>query len=58
MVLVAVAVRPFLGDQAWLPALLFGAMLAPTDPISVLATLKTAKSTQQTKNTYRGRKFI
>ena len=41
-VLVAVAVRPFLGDSAWIPALLFGAMLAPTDPISVLATLKNA----------------
>ncbi|MDP6693006.1 MAG: cation:proton antiporter, partial [Phycisphaerales bacterium] len=30
MILVALAIRPFLGDAAWLPALLFGAMLAPT----------------------------
>jgi len=54
MVLVAVAVRPFLGDQAWLPALLFGAMLAPTDPISVLATLKTAKAPSRLKTLIEG----
>ncbi len=29
-------------EGVWLPALLFGAMLAPTDPISVLATFKRA----------------
>ena len=54
MVLVAVAVRPFLGDQAWLPALLFGAMLAPTDPISVLATLKNAKAPNRLKTLIEG----
>ena len=43
-VLVALAVRPFLGDASFMAALLFGAMLAPTDPISVIATLKTAKA--------------
>ncbi len=53
-VLVAVAIRPFLGDQAWLPALLFGAMLAPTDPISVLATLKTAKAPSRLKTLIEG----
>ena len=54
MVLVAVAVRPFLGDHAWLPALLFGAMLAPTDPISVLATLKTANAPKRLKTLIEG----
>jgi len=54
MVLVALAVRPFLGDNAWLPALLFGAMLAPTDPISVLATLKTAKAPNRLKTLIEG----
>jgi CPA1 family monovalent cation:H+ antiporter len=54
MVLVALAVRPFLGDAAWLPALLFGAMLAPTDPISVLATLKTAKAPSRLKTLIEG----
>jgi len=54
MVLVAVAVRPFLGDAAWLPALLFGAMLAPTDPISVLATLKTAKAPHRLRTLIEG----
>jgi CPA1 family monovalent cation:H+ antiporter len=43
---VALAIEPFLADGLaseagfWLPALLFGAMLAPTDPISVLATFR------------------
>jgi CPA1 family monovalent cation:H+ antiporter len=43
---VALAIEPFLADDLasdvgyWLPALLFGAMLAPTDPISVLATFR------------------
>ncbi len=54
MVLVAIAVRPFIGDNAWLPALLFGAMLAPTDPISVLATLKTAKAPTRLKTLIEG----
>jgi len=54
MVLVAIAVRPFIGDQAWLPALLFGAMLAPTDPISVLATLKTAKAPRRLRTLIEG----
>ena len=48
MFIVAMAVEPFLARHLaqeaglWLAALLFGAMLAPTDPISVLATFKTA----------------
>jgi CPA1 family monovalent cation:H+ antiporter len=54
MVLVAVAIRPFLGDNSWLPALLFGAMLAPTDPISVLATLKAAKAPSRLKTLIEG----
>ena len=54
MVLVAVATRPFLGSDAWLPALLFGAMLAPTDPISVLATLKTAKAPKRLRTLIEG----
>ncbi|MDP7008075.1 MAG: sodium:proton antiporter, partial [Phycisphaerales bacterium] len=53
-ILVAVAIRPFLGDNAWLPALLFGTMLAPTDPISVLATLKTAKAPNRLKTLIEG----
>jgi CPA1 family monovalent cation:H+ antiporter len=50
MVVVGLAIRPFLPGGViascgvWLPALLFGAMLAPTDPISVLATFKRAKA--------------
>jgi len=54
MVLVAVAVRPFLGGGVWLPALLFGAMLAPTDPISVMATLKTAKAPHKLRTLIEG----
>ena len=54
MVLVAVAIRPFIGDHAWLPALLFGAMLAPTDPISVLAILKTAKAPKRLRTLIEG----
>ncbi|MBC8201635.1 MAG: cation:proton antiporter, partial [Planctomycetes bacterium] len=54
MVFVAIAVRPFVGDYAWLPALLFGAMLAPTDPISVMATLKTAKAPSRLKTLIEG----
>ena len=54
MVFVAFAVRPFLGDHAWLPALLFGAMLAPTDPISVMATLKTANAPNRLKTLIEG----
>lgn len=46
-VAVAAAIKPFLPDAAvmgqniWLPALLFGAMFAATDPISVMAAFKT-----------------
>jgi len=54
MVFVAFAVRPFLSDRAWLPALLFGAMLAPTDPISVMATLKTANAPRRLKTLIEG----
>ncbi len=54
VVFVAFAVRPFLGDHAWLSALLFGAMLAPTDPISVVATLKTAKAPSRLKTLIEG----
>jgi len=53
-VLVAIAVRPFLGDFGWLPALLFGAMLAPTDPISVIATLKNAKAPHRLRTLIEG----
>jgi CPA1 family monovalent cation:H+ antiporter len=48
MIAVAAAMRLFLPDEVverfgvWLPALLCGAMLAPPDPISVLATFKRA----------------
>jgi CPA1 family monovalent cation:H+ antiporter len=50
MVAVGLAIRPFLPEAVighwgiWLPVLLFGAMLAPTDPISVLATFKRARA--------------
>jgi CPA1 family monovalent cation:H+ antiporter len=46
----ALAIRPFLPEAVtatwgvWIPALLVGAMLAPTDPISVLATFKQARA--------------
>lgn len=50
-VVTGAALMPFLDEQLtepfggpWLPALLFGAMFAPTDPISVLATFKTANA--------------
>lgn len=42
MVAVAMVIRPFLPEAvvqqhgAWMPALLFGAVLAPTDPISAV----------------------
>jgi len=57
---VGVAVKPFLPDDSalpvspWLAALLFGAMLAPTDPISVLATFKTAKAPEGLKTLVEG----
>jgi CPA1 family monovalent cation:H+ antiporter len=44
------AIKPFLPEAVtatwgvWIPALLVGAMLAPTDPISVLATFKRANA--------------
>ena len=53
-VLVAYAIRPFLGEGSWIAALLFGAMLAPTDPISVLATLKTAKAPHRLRTLIEG----
>ena len=53
-VLVAYAIRPFLGEDCWIPALLFGAMLAPTDPISVLATLKIAKAPRRLRTLIEG----
>lgn len=60
MFIVALAVEPFLprnlADEAglWLAALLFGAMLAPTDPISVLATFKTAGAPEGLKTLVEG----
>ncbi len=60
MIAVAFAVKFFLPpaivDQhgVWLPALLFGAMLAPTDPISVIATFKTANAPQRLKTLVEG----
>jgi len=60
MVAVAFAVSFFLPqaivDQhgVWLPALLFGAMLAPTDPISVIATFKTANAPEPLKTLVEG----
>ncbi|MHC4127824.1 MAG: cation:proton antiporter [Planctomycetota bacterium] len=50
MVVVGLAIWPFLPETVsgqwgfWLPVLLVGAMLAPTDPISVLATFKRARA--------------
>jgi CPA1 family monovalent cation:H+ antiporter len=60
MVAVALAIRLFLPETVsaswgiWLPALLFGAMLAPTDPISVLATFKQAKAPKLLKTLVEG----
>jgi len=60
MFIVALAVEPFLArnlaEEAglWLAALLFGAMLAPTDPISVLATFKTAGAPEGLKTLVEG----
>ncbi|MHC4219781.1 MAG: cation:proton antiporter domain-containing protein, partial [Planctomycetota bacterium] len=60
MVAVALAITPFLPDAVtaswgiWMPALLFGAMLAPTDPISVLATFKRAKAPKLLKTLVEG----
>ncbi|MHC4447095.1 MAG: cation:proton antiporter [Planctomycetota bacterium] len=60
MVGVAVVIRLFLPENVvtqygvWLPALLFGAMLAPTDPISVLATFKRAGAPQPLKTLVEG----
>jgi CPA1 family monovalent cation:H+ antiporter len=60
MVAVAVAVRWLLPESvvephgAWLVALLFGAMLAPTDPISVLATFKRAGAPESLKTLVEG----
>jgi CPA1 family monovalent cation:H+ antiporter len=60
MFAVAAAIRPFLpeetveGVNVWLPALLFGAMLAPTDPISVLATFKAIHAPEGLKTLIEG----
>jgi CPA1 family monovalent cation:H+ antiporter len=59
-VAVALAIKFFLPQEVidihgvWLPALLFGAMLAPTDPISVIATFKTANAPQRLKTLVEG----
>ena len=60
MVGLALALMAFLPDGVvqqhgvWLPALLFGAMLAPTDPISVLATFKRAKAPEALRTLVEG----
>ena len=60
MLAVAFAVRFFIPDEItqvygpWLPALLFGAMLAPTDPISVLAVFKSANAPERLKTLVEG----
>jgi CPA1 family monovalent cation:H+ antiporter len=60
MVVVALAMQQLLPDHVtgrwgwWLPALLCGAMLAPTDPISVLATFKRAKAPERLKTLVEG----
>jgi CPA1 family monovalent cation:H+ antiporter len=57
---VALAIRGYLPDAVtalwgiWMPALLLGAMLAPTDPISVLATFKRAKAPKLLKTMVEG----
>lgn len=57
---VALAIIPFMPEEVaegmslWLPALLFGAMFAPTDPISVLATFKTAGAPEGLKTLVEG----
>ncbi|MCH2146440.1 MAG: cation:proton antiporter [Phycisphaerales bacterium] len=51
--IVAFAVQPILGCSL-LVAFLFGAMLAPTDPISVMATLKVAKAPERLKTIIEG----
>ena len=51
--IVALAVQPILGCSL-LIAFLFGAMLAPTDPISVMATLKAAKAPERLKTIIEG----
>ncbi len=51
--IVAIAVQPILGCSL-LVAFLFGAMLAPTDPISVMATLKAAKAPERLKTIIEG----
>jgi CPA1 family monovalent cation:H+ antiporter len=60
MVAVGLVIRLFLPEAVtaaggvWLPALLFGAMLAPTDPISVLATFKQARAPRLLKTLVEG----
>ncbi len=60
MVVAALAIKPFLPGAVvenhgpWLPALLFGAMLATTDPISVLATFKQARAPDELRTLVEG----
>ncbi len=42
------------GSGVWMAALLFGAMMAPTDPISVLATFKRAKAPEALRTLVEG----
>ena len=51
--IVAFTIKPILGCSL-LVAFLFGAMLAPTDPISVIATLKTANAPSRLKTIIEG----
>ncbi len=54
-VLVALVAHPFFGvESAWMAALLFGALLAPTDPISVLATLRVAGAPKRLRTLIEG----
>jgi CPA1 family monovalent cation:H+ antiporter len=60
MVAVGLAIQPFLPQGitgrfgVWLPALLLGALLAPTDPISVLATFKQTSAPEKLKTMVEG----
>ncbi|MCZ6810586.1 MAG: cation:proton antiporter, partial [Planctomycetota bacterium] len=59
MLVTGFAISFFLPDNAvgsgvWMAALLFGAMMAPTDPISVLATFKRAKAPEALRTLVEG----
>ncbi|MCZ6493846.1 MAG: sodium:proton antiporter, partial [Planctomycetota bacterium] len=59
MLVTGFAISFFLPDDAigsgvWMAALLFGAMMAPTDPISVLATFKRAKAPEALRTLVEG----